>query len=352
MATLQTLLSLAILVVCTSSTNAALFKSPASPPVVDPKQEVFPRSNVTRLSPGFIECPCSSSWRGFAHDKVLLEARAKLITLAAAVGGTDPTGEHAIKVTQEIYDECVRTHGHEACVNWDAANVFVGDASICLSDRDTGRNVVADGPSNVQTVGACDLRTDTKSPPESLDIDEDAAKKAKELSVRPAETQEAGPDSWFEGCVAIEHLRGANLHHVRHLRRRVLCARGFCATANHALLINNRWSSMKQMCGKRGSWNCTRSIKMVNNLSVAYHSRWRYDRTIVITPFDARFPNILIWLGQIVEDLIHFIGVAIVFAVLSAAATAIAAALVYVFQVDEIDPSKILISAASQRKLY
>lgn len=120
-----------------------------------------------------------------------------------------------------------------------------------------------------------------------------------------------------EGCVAVEHLASASLQHTEHLRRSTLCARGFCATPNHAIVVEGRWTSMKAMC--EGEWECTKEVKLVNNLKLAVNRRWRFDESIVITPYDARFPRAAVWAVQMAEDVFALLAAAIAAGVLAGA---------------------------------
>ena len=109
-----------------------------------------------------------------------------------------------------------------------------------------------------------------------------------------------------EGCVAIEHLEGYVLQHPKHLVRQVLCAHGFCATPNHAIIVDGAWTSMKRLCSSQ--WQCTRSVKLVNNIKAKVNSRVRVNERIVVTPYDLRFPRWGVWLVQFLEDSINLCG--------------------------------------------
>lgn len=110
-----------------------------------------------------------------------------------------------------------------------------------------------------------------------------------------------------EGCVAIEHLSGYTLQHPEHLVRPVLCAEGFCATPNHAIIVEGVWTSMKNLC--RDEWQCVRSVKLVNNLKAMANRRALINKRIVVTPYDLRFPRWGVWVVQSLEDLINVSGV-------------------------------------------
>ena len=116
-----------------------------------------------------------------------------------------------------------------------------------------------------------------------------------------------------EGCVAVEHLRGCVLQHRRHLLRPVLCGRGFCATPNHAIIVNGKLTSMAHLC-TQGGWSCLRTQRRVNNLKISSNTR-AFAGNITITPYDIRFPVIATWIVQILEDtvmlLLASIGIAL-----------------------------------------
>lgn len=113
-----------------------------------------------------------------------------------------------------------------------------------------------------------------------------------------------------EGCVAVEHLHGVGTQHGTPWLRETLCARGFCATPNHALLVDGRWTSMRRLCGSE--WTCSRETRLVNNLKIASATRWRFDDRIVITPYDDRFPRVASWVVQMVEDVLTLSAAALV----------------------------------------
>ncbi len=106
-----------------------------------------------------------------------------------------------------------------------------------------------------------------------------------------------------EGCVAVEHLEGYVLQHPQHLLRPVLCAEGFCATPNHAIIVDGVWTSMKRLC--RTEWQCVRSVKLVNNIKARANSRVNINSRIVVTPYDLRFPTWCVWVVQLLEDTVN-----------------------------------------------
>lgn len=104
-----------------------------------------------------------------------------------------------------------------------------------------------------------------------------------------------------EGCVAVEHLAGYVLQHKEHLWRRVLCANDFCATPNHAIIVDGISTSMKRLCADE--WQCVESVKLVNNLDIFANRRAVVSSRITVTPYDLRFPKLLVWVAQAAERL-------------------------------------------------
>lgn len=126
-----------------------------------------------------------------------------------------------------------------------------------------------------------------------------------EEPVAPTAVSSPFPTVVNEGCVAVEHLRGYVMQHSRHLRRPVLCSRGFCATPNHAIIIDGRWTSMKRLCN--GEWECVGAVKLVNNLKVAANTRAVLENDIIVTPYDVRFPIWAVWAVQMMEDVVQLV---------------------------------------------
>ena len=113
------------------------------------------------------------------------------------------------------------------------------------------------------------------------------------------EVPSPSPEPRNEGCVAIEHLQGYKLQHAQHLNRRVLCSGGFCATPNHAIIVDGAMTSMKQLCSSE--WTCITTEKLVNNLSVFINRRAKVTDRITVTPYDMRFPRWCVWVAQAAE---------------------------------------------------
>jgi len=124
-----------------------------------------------------------------------------------------------------------------------------------------------------------------------------------------------------EGCVAVEHLTGYVLQHPAHLTRQVLCAQlggtFFCATPNHAIIVDGVMTSMKLLCA---STQCTRSVREVNNLRISSNRRAVVNQRVTITPYDMRFPKIAVWAVQLLQDALP---------ALATATAAVATALAY-----------------------
>lgn len=131
------------------------------------------------------------------------------------------------------------------------------------------------------------------------------------------------PNGRREGCVAVEHLEGYVLQHRSNLWRHVLCAKGFCATPNHAIIVKGELTSMKLLC--KSKWACVRSMKWVNNLKLYANRRAVVNELVTVTPYDLRFPKVAIWAVQMLEDAFElavfsgFLGVAAIAAVLAGA---------------------------------
>lgn len=240
---------------------------------------------------GFLYCPCSATGRNFSVAALgLLEggirdARLELNSDGASFGDV-------AAVLGKAMVSCMKTHGAEACVIADAA----GTGAFCTRDQSGASLVRLKRDSNVLSV----------APPcnESAPTDET-------LLPSPESTVTSQPlvgvpiTELNEGCVAIKHLEGYVLQHRRHLRRRVLCARGFCATPNHALIVRGQWTSMRRLCA--GEWTCTESVTLVNNLKVMANTRAVVSDEITVTPYDLRFPVWTIWVVQMAEEVLRLV---------------------------------------------
>eukprot|EP00171_Calliarthron_tuberculosum_P018813 IDg18813t1 len=243
--------------------------------------------NITQR--GFLYCPCSATGSEFTPKaKDLLErgtvlARVELYREDAVdkvpfVPIVNSLGKTMV--------QCIKSYGIEACVNADAVNRGV----FCTRD-DSGASLirVERNSSALQVAPPCSSKMEVKPNPSkdlqlspsvapSISTPEDPEQPVAGPRVvstpglpSPSVVQPQKPTSATEGCVAVEHLHGYVLQHRQNLRRSVLCARGFCATPNHALIVRGRWTSMRRLCAEE--WTCTASIRLVNNLKVSANTR-------------------------------------------------------------------------------
>lgn len=261
-------------------------------PVPDPAPQSVPE-NSTRFRRGLFDCPCSPSNRSGslpeADVKTMRDAFNKSGVFEMMLFPQDQNPPSAlltkvlasaeqlaiaINATKRVIQKCREEHRMEGCVNEDARLRNTTKPSFCNWDSVSGKNLVKG-----VTVGSCagDGRFNL-----TLKQIQERANKAN------------------EGCVAIEHLEGYVLQHPRHLMRPVLCANGFCATRNHAIIVDGEYTSMRRKCAK--TWTCTERVMLVNNLKLAANRRARVNKHIVVTPYDIRFPKAVIWAVQMLED--------------------------------------------------
>lgn len=104
-----------------------------------------------------------------------------------------------------------------------------------------------------------------------------------------------------EGCVAVEHLDGYEKQYARNLWRSVLCYRGFCATPNHAIIMNGKYTSLRNEC--QNSNKCSVEQRWVNNLRIVSNRYAVVKHDIIITPYDYRFPKFITWIVQCSQEL-------------------------------------------------
>lgn len=259
----------------------------------DLNEEKFKASN-SRVVSAALDCVCSPTSRKYA-------AGARVAIRSAIDSGSD-----GIK-RLNAFNKCVDDFSHEDCINADASfrakqNESVTD-TLCSFVNPSGRNIVDAGNGNVRTVAACDMVDETSSTINDNSIgngddmtNNDVTKDANGNGKKPMDPKEA--QSGWEGCIAVEHLKGYKLQHSRNLARQVLCSDfGFCATPNHALIVKGQWTSMKRLCVEH--WKCVRTVKFVNNLDVFMNRRVELrDFGITLTPYDIRFPRFGVWLVQ------------------------------------------------------
>ncbi len=62
---------------------------------------------------------------------------------------------------------------------------------------------------------------------------------------------------------------------------------------------------MRELCA--AEWNCVRSVRWVNNLRITKIRRWRIDENVVVTPYDARFPRLAVWVVQVAQDILDML---------------------------------------------
>lgn len=194
----------------------------------------------------------------------------------------------------------IKKYGMEAVVNADFALRSSNPFHVCKRDLKTSLgtcgNLLASDPQFLATAGK-----DTSTAAEG------------------AERNKTAPAAKNEGCVAVEHLQGYVLQHRNHLLRPVLCSRGFCATPNHGIIVNEVYTSMKSLCSA-GTWKCIHQTKWMNNLKLAVNRRAPVSENIVVTPYDVRFPRWFIWVVQMVEDAWNLVATSLVVGSVAAAA--------------------------------
>lgn len=340
-----------------------------------------------RVAENMIPCRCSPSSRRFSIPKVFdepLHSYNDAVT-DRKLPGVMPALHRHHHTAVVLFARCAAWFGYEACVNQDAELRRLRRITVCIFDRDSGRNLarskLGDGFSELPP---CDALARFRSPDRFLDDtlgvqrlphwdptteNSPTQRPAKSMipdwfphsrpwaqalpsrstdgaaqaspTWRPAQSTQT--DDWkvipsgepappantdsqsgqpsiplpsrvpiplasleataqdrgvTEGCVAVEHLHGFALQHKKHLVRDVLCWDSFCATQNHALIVAGKWTSLKEICR---TVSCSRNRKFVNNLDVFVNWRARVSKTVVVTPYDARFPHFVVWVAQLVE---------------------------------------------------
>jgi len=246
---------------------------------------------MLQVQPGIEWCYCSPN--GALKEPKVIEV---LETMLQLINETTSQEE-----ANEDLKACAKNFSYTRCINADAHLRGKFNTSLCRWDRITGRNVGPDFMGNTTgyvTVGQC-RKTD------GLDILGPFVQDEGTASVFAAETRKAV--SMNEGCVAVKHLVGYKLQHMRHLLRPVLCHNGFCATPNHAVYYNGRYTSLKVLCESPGIV-CDDSQMEVNNLKIsAGYLRVRVTAEFEVTPFDFRFPWWAAYIAQGVEDVLESI---------------------------------------------
>lgn len=238
---------------------------------------VFISAATATQGPGYIHCRCSPSGTSPITSgayNLIQESLSQLNKISGeahpGIVGTDS----GVSGASTILKNCTNIYKEAACIDADAAlRSTPGHIPICWYDIESGRNIDSIG----LLLKNCDGNEFFK------------ALKAKN-----------------EGCVAIEHLIGHKLLYSRHLKRLVLCHNGFCATPNHAIVVSGvGYTSMKRECSFSGKWSgeCTVDEKLVNNLRLIYHRKIRINDDITVTAFDYRYPKVVVWIVQILQEL-------------------------------------------------
>ncbi len=316
-------------------------------------------------------CLCSPSARG--HPPLSDKGIQAHIALLRDFGTLEPGSPRKAILVRKLQTSdrgIIARFSREGYVNLDAALRTVVPKTKCAYDRKTGRNlfpvkltpdgllmislrscdnfreyassaarrrkfVPSPGPAPVSPAGAKDRvvpSPDSRLPltgtdetnlgpsptPEAASPSRSSATPTPRAPVAGTFSPPASPRSVNEGCVAIEHLHGCAVQHRVHLQRAVLCSRGFCATPNHAIIVDGIWTSMRSLCSN--GWKCTEDLRLVNNLKISEATRLRIDDHIVVTPYDARFPVVIPWIVQIAEDIVAIVMLSLKVAALFAGA--------------------------------
>lgn len=324
------------------------------------QETLAPATNFTP-SPQLASCLCSPTKRGFSVSdarnlRMVLGQVAQIHAITAPLLGSAIALQASHLYGIAIFNQCTRKRGYEACANADAALRAPGFTTFCTYDTVTEENLIVQG-GKFRAAPPCDSMKEFASSKKQRSVNDTAPtplplvpgvspvpsaaprsddneevsvliemgnKQGSDGSPLPSPSADAEevkvvfPTALNEGCVAVEHLRGFVLQHPRHLRRTVLCRRGFCATPNHAIVVDGVYTSMGRLC--EDEWQCRREVRLVNNLKVAANKMARFDEQIVITPYDIRFPVFLVWVAQMGEDAVNIVRTSIIsgFAVLSA----------------------------------
>jgi len=223
------------------------------------RQPVPLQLNSTRVRVGSMECDCSptNSLPELGPFKEIMGAQKE-----------NATGS----LSYSLMAECRRIFSKQGCINSDRALRSSYPRPLCTYDVGSGRNLKLRNGSTYIPVGTC-------ARDRNLVIGRSSSGKVNGANA-----------NWVtEGCIAIEHLQNNfPLLHEKHLRRTVYCYNGFCATPNHAIIVQGvGYTSMKRECSK------------------------------TITAFDFRYPKVAVWIVQIVLESLRFLENIPVTAVLS-----------------------------------
>lgn len=285
-------------------------------PLTDP-DEVVVATNSSRVRHGVIECPCSKTSFGVTRialrhiDNALRTSNDELDHLDGMdKKARNETLSYVTGLALTSLGYCASREGYEACINaaYELRDSFA--RPLCTFDNSTGRNMRMNRDDGTfVSVSKCfgGFKSKQLKPPLRDAVIKPVSElhESPEPSAMPAELP-AVTVGFTEGCVAVEHLTGFVLQHKKHLLRPVLCARGFCATPNHAIVFRGALTSMKRLCDA-AVFDCTNDVKFVNNLKVAVNRRVEISDEIVVTPYDIRFPKALIWAVQMMEDVFNLV---------------------------------------------
>lgn len=371
---------LLLLLACfTTASSQPLFTTPnAYRVLLDPSPIGISESDASRFSNFTYPCDCSPTARG--HPPLSDPLLRDLVPLLRRLPFADRLALPPLKLRiGRIQEMLINRYGREGFVNLDAAMRSTERVTVCFHDTLSGRNVfpLRDLPATgwqLLSLRGCDQIPPSRStpqqtrgfmpspgpkmpgevpnplpglinvipglgdgsgaPPAPVSAPGPAAAPSPAASAPNAAAAASTPTpaptpatdrNRSEGCVAIEHLSGAVLQHPTHLWRPTLCAGGFCATPNHALIVDGVWTSMKRLCA--GQWECMREMRWVNNLKIEYATRLKYDAHIVITPYDLRFPVAGPWTVQMGQDALRLVFMSVKLAALVVAGMFVAAAM-------------------------
>lgn len=234
--------------------------------------EVLP-VNSSRVVRGLLECRCSPTFKRPRNDSLAI-INATLTDIASMAGNA--TRATTARAALEM---CTTMASLEDCINADAALRDTHTKPLCSYDKMGGINLFR--TNNVYThTGTCRLVHSSPTAAAAVHLN--------------------------EGCVAVEHLRGAVHQYLWPLRRPVVCRSSaygvLCATANHAIIYRGHYTSLTRLCAAQRWHGCWRSVALVNNMRVTVNRRLRVSPEIVLTPYDVRFPKAATWVAQLSQD--------------------------------------------------
>lgn len=259
-------------------------------------------------------CLCSATSRGYPSVEKESVARRVQEAYDEYLGQSWKNISETSRLTRllrQAFYEGREKFGMEGMVNFDAAVLRKQGPGICVFANDTGLNVPFFNRTGDAKV-SCEAEAFASSENQRAQFIGVGERLTTVAPPRPPPSNSPAPSPKIsirnEGCVAAEHLEGHTMQHATHWLRPVLCARGFCATENHAIIFEGQWTSMRRLCDD-GALECTTESRLVNNLKISRSRRVQFDDTIVITPYDARFPKWCVWLVQMAEDMVSLLSV-------------------------------------------